>query len=60
MVKSDASISLLLSKASRRPPGLKSASDGRIAINSTYNFLSFALGGYLGFNHDIIETETRD
>jgi hypothetical protein len=36
-------ISLLFSKLSKGPSGLTSASDGRIGIDNTYAFTSFAL-----------------
>ena len=42
------------------PPGLTSPSDGRIAINSTYAFTSYALWRDLVFNPGVFGTETSD
>ena len=54
MGKPGAGISLLFSKA-----GLMLPSDGRIAINNTYAFTSYALQRDLGFNPSIFAAETN-
>ena len=51
-------ISLLLLKSIKGPPGLTSPPNGRITINSTYAFTSYALQRYFGFNRRIFGPET--
>ena len=60
MVKPDAAISLLSSKAPTGSPGLKSPSDVRIVFNSTSAFTSNALERDLGLKLGILGSETID
>ena len=52
-------INLLFWKSVKGPPELTSPSDGRIVINSSYAFTSYAPRRDLGFNSGVFETETE-